>query len=201
MNKTAAAVLLAAAGAAFFVMRLRPAAPDARRFVGGLPTLTPDMRLTVARLDSTITAQAEDDKVAWGVDWGTTKASLTAPVRVHYAVDLSGDAPVEFRRDPKTRAVVAVFRDPEVQAVEVFSRDKRAVVQAGWGRLAAFSGQALVDRLDAAQYDEAKEEAASPRALAQVRALARPELAKLVADFLKHGGSAAPVSILFRSDP
>lgn len=200
-KKTFAALLVLLAAGAALLLRSRADPLDARRFVGGLPALTPDMRLTVARLDSTITAQAEDPKVAWGLDWGTTKAALTTPVRVHYAIDLSGEAPVEFRRDPKTRLVTAVFRDPEVLAVEVFSRDKRAVVQPGWGRLAVFSGQALVDRLDEEQYDAAKAEGASPRALAQVRSLARPELAGLVADFLRRGGAQAPVAILFRSDP
>ena len=96
--------------------------------------------------------------------------------------------------------VSVVFRDPEVQAVEVLTQAKKRVVEPGWARLAVFSGQALVDSLDSGLYDSAKADAASPQALSQVRELARPGLAALVAGFLRRNGVKAEVLVRFRSE-
>jgi hypothetical protein len=195
-----AALILAAGGIWGWRARTRTA-PDARGFVDGIPALTPDMRLVVARLDFTKTVSAESPKVAWGVDWGTTRAVLSVPVRVHYAVDLSGPRPVEFRPGRGKKTLVAVFPDPQVQAVEVFADGERAVVSPGWARLEACSGRALLDRLDRGVYDAAKTEASSPDELALAKGEARPELTRLLESYLKESGSRArAVVVQFRSD-
>jgi hypothetical protein len=202
MKKTLALAALALMGAAVMTWRFRAApAPSARGFIDGLPALTPDMRLVVARLDLTETVAAESPKVAWGVDWGTTKAVLSVPVSVHYALDLSGPEPVEFRFDADRRTVTAVFPDPEVQAVEIFSGAKRTTVEPGWGRLEALSGRALLDRLDRGVYDAVKAQAASPPALIRTKDEARPELARLLASYLARTGiEGRSVAVRFRSD-
>jgi hypothetical protein len=194
------ALVLSAAALAVWHARVRPA-PSARSFVDGLPALTPDMRLVVARADFAETVAGENRKAAWGIDWGETKAVLTVPVRAHYALDLSGDEPVEFRIARDRRTLTAVFRDPEVQAVEIFADGRREVVQPGWGRLEALSGRALLDRLDRGVYDAAKAQAGAPAALARTREEARAELARLLASYLARAGMPAwTVAVRFRSD-
>ena len=180
--------------------RAQPAL-SARGFVAGIPALTPDMRLVVARLDFTETVAAESPKVAWGVDWGTTKAVLSVPVCVHYALDLSGPEPVRFQFDANRRTVIAIFPDPEVQAVEIFSGGKRTAVEPGWGRLEALSGRTLLDNLDRGVYDAAKAEAGRPAALARTKGEARPALARLLASYLARAGiEGRNVAVRFRSD-
>ena len=202
MKKAFAFAAFALAAAAIMAWHGRAqTALSARGFVSGLPALTPDMRLVVARLDYVETLSAENPKVAWGVDWGTTKAVLSVPVRAHYALDLSGPAPVEFRFDADRRALTAVFPDPEVQAVEIFSGGKRTAVEPGWGRLEALSGRALLDGLDRGARDAAKAEAAAPGALARTKEEARPALARLLASYLSRSGNEpASVAVRFRSD-
>lgn len=174
---------------------------DTRAFVNGIPTIRPDMKLVVASLELTQSLSAESPKVAWGVDWGTTKAVVSAPARVHYAIDLSGVRPVEFRLDSRDRLITAVFPDPEVQAVEVFFESKQAVVEAGWGRFKAFSGRSLVDDLDRRLYAGARAEAAAEPALRQVRDQARPGLEKLVSAYLLGSGERnLRVAAHFRSE-
>jgi hypothetical protein len=202
MKKTFAFAAVALAAAAIMAWRGRAQpALSARGFVAGIPALTPDMRLVVARLDFTETVAAESPKVAWGVDWGTTKAVLSVPVSVHYALDLSGPEPVEFRFDAARRTVTAVFPDPEVQAVEIFSGGKRTAVEPGWGRLESLSGRALLDNLDRGVYDAAKTEAARPAALARTKGEARPALARLLASYMVRSGiEGKNVAVRFRSD-
>ena len=195
-----AAFALTAAAIMAWRCRARPALSP-RAFVAGIPEMRPDMRLVVSRLDFTETIAAESPKVAWGVDWGTTKAVLSVPVRVHYALDLSGPEPVEFRFDANRRTLIAVFPDPEVQAVEIFSGGKRTAVEPGWGRLEALSGRALLDRLDRGVYDAVKAQAASPGALARTKDEARPALARLLAAYLARAGiRPGSVAVRFRSD-
>jgi hypothetical protein len=195
----AASVLTAAA---LLAWRARGGpAPSARDFVSGIPALAPDMRLAVARLDFAQTVSAESPKSAWGVDWGTTRAFLTVPVRVHYALDLSGPEPVEFRLDAARRSLVAVFPDPQVQAVEVFTAARRTAVEPGWARLEALSGRALLDRLDRGVRDAVAAEAASPSALSRSKETARPALERLLASYIARTGTPATrVLVRFRSD-
>ena len=201
MKKALALAALAAAAAAAMAWRGRAQpAPSARGFVDGIPALTPDMRLVVARLDYDQTVAAESSKVSWGVDWGTTKAVLTVPVRVHYALDLSGPDPVEFRFDAARRTLTALFPDPEVQAVEIFSGGRRTSVEPGWGRLESLSGRALLDRLDRGVYSAAETQASSARALALTKGAARPALARLLKSYLAKTGNPGSVVVRFRSD-
>lgn len=202
MRKTLALAAFALAAAALIAWRGRvQPAPSARGFIAGISELTPDMRLVVARLDFTQTVAAESPKVAWGVDWGTTKAVLSVPVAVHYALDLSGPEPVSFRYDMGRRTVTAIFPDPEVQAVEIFSGRKRTAVEPGWGRLEALSGRTLLDSLDRGVYDAAKTEASRPAALARTKGEARPALARLLASYLARSGiEGKDIAVRFRSD-
>ncbi len=200
MKKTLFFLAMALAGAVLFVMRA-PSRLDARRFVSGIPTITPELKLTVATLDLVKSASGESPKVAWGVDWGTTKAVLSVPARVHYAIDLSGPEPMAFSLDKGTGILTATFPDPQVQAVEIFSSRKQAVIVPGWGRLEALSGQALADALDRGMYDAVKTNAGSLEALELVKERSRPRLKKLVGDYAaKLRSSPAGIVIQFRSE-
>ncbi|HVE11850.1 MAG TPA: hypothetical protein VNI01_00530 [Elusimicrobiota bacterium] len=175
-------------------------------FLSGLTRARGELKLVVAVVDATQSSLGESRKSAFGVDLGTTRAAVSAPVRIHYAVDLSAPGAVEFRPDAAARRFEAVFPEPEVQAVEVFSRDARRTVEAGWARARAFSGTALQDRLDRGLYDQARAEAASPRAVAAIKPQARAALARLVGGYLRRGGAWGgergfrEVSIRFRGE-
>jgi hypothetical protein len=200
MKKTLYFLAMVLLSAGIFALRARPKL-DARRFVSGIPTITPDLKLTVATMDLIKNASGESPKIAWGVDWGTTKAVVSVPARIHYAIDLSGPEPVAFSQDKATGMLSATFPDPQVQAVELFSGRKQAVIEPGWGRLQALSGQALVDALDRGMYDAVKVDAADPRALEQVSERSRPELKELVADYVaKMGSRPRGIVIRFKSE-
>ena len=162
--------------------------------------LSPDLRLVVANLDLTQSLSAQSPKVSWGVDWGTTKVSLSVPARVHYAIDLSGAQPVRFEPDAKNGTLTAIFSEPEVQAVEIFSENRQTVIEPGWGRFAAFSGAGLVDALDRGLYASLWRQAGTPAQLEQVKTLAGPALGKLVSDYLARTGDrqAPRVIVTFR---
>ena len=200
MKKTLYFLAMVLMAGGIFALRPRPEL-DARHFVSGIPTITPDLKLTVATMDLIKNASGESPKVAWGVDWGTTKAVLSVPARVHYAIDLSGPQPVAFSVDKVTGILTATFPDPQVQAVEIFSGRKQVVIEPGWGRLEALSGQALADALDRGMYDTIKTDADDPRGMEQIRERSRPELEKLVADYAKKlGATQTGIVIRFQSE-
>lgn len=192
--------LLSVAGALAWRSR-RPRALDARRFVEGLPLVSADLRLAVATMDLTKTVSGESPKTSWGVDWGTTRAAVTVPARVRYAVDLSGADAVTFRYDPRARALTAEFPAPKVLSVEPSYRERRALVSAGWARSEAFSGRALVDRLERELDAAVRADAESPRAVALAEGAARPALQRLVADYAARAGTGgASVAVRFRDE-
>ena len=125
----------------------QPPALKVADFVNGIPTAKDDLTLVVSVLEMQKSALAESEKRVLGVDLGTTRVALSMPARIHYAVDLSGARPVDFRVDPERRELIAVFPDPHVQAVELLAAGKRVAVEAGWGRLRALSGHALEEGL------------------------------------------------------
>lgn len=206
MKKTLYFLALGLLGAGFFALRRYRAncfriMLSSRDFVTGLPELEPDMRLVVARVDLIKTLTAESRKVSWGVDWGTTKVSLSVPARVHYAIDHSGLEPIEFRIDQADNTFTAVFPDPQIQAVEIFLQNKQTVVEPGWGRLATFSGQSLLDQIEHSLYNSAKSDGTSARALAQVKDIARQLLTRQVSVYLKRVGlNFKNIQVRFHSD-
>jgi hypothetical protein len=197
--KIMAFLTLIALIAVAFEYRRRPAAiADARSFIEGLPALTPELRLVVARVDFNESIGARSPKVAWGVDWGTTKAVLSVPVHAHYAVDFSGPRPVDFSDDSARGELTAVFPDPEVQAVEIAYGRRSTIVEPGWGRLASLSGNALLDDLSRRVDEVARKNAGAGRRRAAE--VARPELARLLDSYLKQAGMRRRVVVRFRSE-
>ncbi len=198
MKKALIFTVLVLAGLCLFLYKSRPA-PNAAEFVSGLTQLSPEMHLVVAKLDFTETAQADSPKTIWGVDLGTTRASVSVHSRARYSVDLSGNG-VTLNLDAR-RILTAVFPDPQVDSVELFLRDRRTLVQPGWGRLGVFSGQALLDKLDRGLYDAAKARAGTPAELAEVREIARARLIKLAEDYARQlGAGRVTVVVRFRSE-
>ncbi|MBI2363110.1 MAG: hypothetical protein HYV15_06980, partial [Elusimicrobia bacterium] len=149
----------------------------------------------------------ESAKSVLGLDLGTTRASLTVPVRVHYAVDLTAPEALVFRYDRARRVLEAGFADPGVQAVEVLLHDKRLVVEPGWARLRGRSGKALEEAMERGVYDAAKRDAEAPAALAAVRDKARPVLTGFIEGYLRRAGvlrvdgGVEAVSVMFRGEP
>lgn len=176
-----------------------PPALKTADFLSGIPVAKDQLRLVVSVLELHKSALAESEKRVLGVDLGTTRVALSMPARVHYAVDLSGERPIEFRVDQQRRELVAVFADPKVQAVELLAAGKRVAVEPGWGRLRALSGQALEERLERGLYDAVKADAAAPAAIEQIKERARPLLARLLNDYLRRAGAFGPDGIAFTS--
>ncbi len=160
----------------------------AAEFVEGLPVSREDMSLVVTQVDLTQTLYAENTKVQWGIDLGTTKVLISVPARLHYAIDLEAERPVTFEVDSKERVLHAYFPDPQVLAVEILGENSREIVDVGWGRLGSRSGQALKDRLDSRKYETIRRKGQSAAMLAMVRDKARPVLSRFVALYLVQSG-------------
>ncbi|TBR24703.1 DUF4230 domain-containing protein [bacterium] len=178
-----------------------------RDFVAGINAVQPDLKLVVAKVELVKAMSGESAKSVLGFDLGTTKASLTVPARVHYAVDLTAPDPVAFRYDRPSRVLVAEFPEPAVQAVEVLFQDKRFVVEPGWGRLKERSGKALEEAMERGVYASVKKDAEAPAALSAVREKARPVLARFLEGYLQRAGllrvegGVEAVSVRFKDEP
>lgn len=178
-----------------------------RDFVSGITSVQPDLKLVIAKVELVKVMSGESAKSVLGLDLGTTKASLTVPARVHYAVDLTAPDPVVFRFDRSSRVLVAEFAEPEVQAVELLLQDKRFVVEPGWGRLKERSGKALEEAMERGVYASVKKDAEAPEALAAVREKARPVLARFLEGYLYRAGllrvdaGVEAVSVRFKNEP
>lgn len=177
-----------------------------RDFVSGLTSVQPDLKLVIAKVDLIKTMTGESAKSVMGWDLGTTRAVLSVPARVHYAVDLTAGEPVRFRYDRASRVLAAEFDAPQVQAVEVFFQDKRTVIEPGWGRLKDRSGKALQDAMEAGVYAAVKRDAQAPESLAAAREKARPVLARFLEGYLHRAGllrvegGVEAVSVRFAGD-
>jgi hypothetical protein len=161
-------------------------------FIHGLPVAKDDLSLVVTQVDFTQTLYAENKKVMWGVDLGTTRVLLAVPARVHYAVDLTGAKPVRFEVDSAGRIFRATFPDPEVLAVEIFDKDKRTIVETGWGRLKSGSGEELKARLEDRKYRSIRDKAMTPDMQRLVRERSRPVLARFIALYLQRETAWGP---------
>lgn len=202
---------LALAAVASFAFRERPPRPwpgsalNASDFVSGIPKVRDDLRLIVSVLEVHKSVLAENGKRILGFDLGTTRVSLSMPARIHYAVDLSGAEPVEFRLNPERRELIAVFPDPEVQAIELLAAKKQVAIEPGWGRLKALSGRALQEGLERGLYDAVKADAAAPAVVSQIKERARPLLSRLLTDYLRRAdafgaGGVAVTRVRFKGD-
>lgn len=206
------ALALAVAAGGFFAWRGHRASwvesrLSVRDFVVGISSVQPNLKLVVAKVELVKVMSGESAKSVLGFDLGTTKASLTVPARVHYAVDLTAPDPVAFRFDRASRVLVAEFAEPGVQAVEVLFQDKRFVVEPGWGRLKERSGKALEEAMERGVYASVKKDAEAPEALAAVREKARPVLARFLEGYLHRSGllrvenGVEAVSVRFAGEP
>ncbi|MBI4345573.1 MAG: DUF4230 domain-containing protein [Elusimicrobia bacterium] len=200
-----AAALAWAAGRRLGPRPWTPPPVSAEDFVVGIPVPHDRLRLIVSVLELHKSVLGESPKTVLGVDLGTTKVSLSMPARVHYAVDLSGVRPVEFRLDAERRELIATFPDPQVEAVELDPSGKRVAVEAGWGRLRAYSGRAVEDALERGLYAAVKADAGAPAVVEQIKERARPLLARLLNDYLRRVSTPGPdgvtvTRVRFRSD-
>lgn len=179
----------------------RPAKPwagaklNASDFVSGIPVAHDDLRLVVSVLEVHKSLMAESEKRLFGFDLGTTRVSLTMPTRIHYAVDLSGSKPVDFRFNPQRRELVAIFADPRLQAIEMLASEKRVAIEPGWGRLKALSGHTLQDGLERGLYHAVRVEASTPAIIEQIKERARPLLSRLLTDYLRRTDALGPDGI------
>jgi hypothetical protein len=162
--------------------------PRVSQFVIGMPISKEEMSLVVTMLDFTNNSVAENTKTRYGINFGTTKVSLSVPARLHYAIDLSGDRPVAFEVDGVNNIFTAVFLDPEIQAVEIFTKDRSEVIEVGWDRLRSQSGISMREALEENIYDEISAVGKAPDTIAHIRDEARLVLADFVKTYLDSRG-------------
>ena len=153
-------------------------------FVNSLPVVEQSMALVVARMELTHTLYEENEKKVMGVNFGTTKASVTVPATVHYAIDLSGKQPVSFEISQTESRFTAVFPAPDVLAVEIVDKNQQIMVDAGWGRMKSRSGESLVEKLEGERYDTILQRAQESGLMKQARREARASLEKFVRNYL-----------------
>lgn len=106
-------------------------------------------KLVVLTAEVTAEIHKENTKSWLGVNWGTTTVDLKAPGKVQYFVPLEGFGPQNFAVAASGRSVVVRVPGPQLdrEMVEVESDPAKLEVrtEAGWARLAAWSGKTLED--------------------------------------------------------
>jgi molybdopterin converting factor small subunit len=151
-------------------------------------------KLVVLTAEVTAEIHKENTKTWLGVNWGTTTVDLKAPGKVQYFVPLEGFGPQNIAVAANGRSVVVRVPGPVLdrEIVEVESDPAKLEVrtEAGWARLASWSGQALEDSAKAELRRNVLEAGDAPVVHAEAERVAREavlEILKPLAEALKEG--------------
>jgi hypothetical protein len=151
-------------------------------------------KLVVLTVEVTAEIHKENQKSWLGVNWGTTTVDLKAPGKVQYFVPLERFGPSNFVVAADRRSMVVRVPEPVLdrEIVEVESDPAKLEVrtEAGWARLASWSGKALEDSAKAELRRNVLAAGDAPLVHAQAETAAREavlEILKPLAEALKEG--------------
>lgn len=133
------------------------------------------MKLVTVEIDTTVTAQAEDE--SWR---GDVSATLKAPARLYYGTDLSGVADSAVSFSPVLSEYVVRVGRPMRIATEVFAEESRPEVQTGWLRLRSRAGEYYLGLARKDLTDRGRAMALSPEESEKVESATREQIAGLV---------------------
>ena len=146
------------------------------------------MQLVTAEVQTTVEANATHDH--WR---GIASATVEAPVRLLYGVDLSQVDSASIGFSPATSSYVVRIPPPRRIATEVCGGDEVFDVQVGWARLRSMAGEYYLGLARKSLYDRAREMALSPEDAAVVRRTTSEQVEQAVR---KLTGKGASISVI-----
>jgi hypothetical protein len=165
-----------------------PAAPQASPLPPAPPTAqvlraTRELKLLTISIDSTVTATRLDD--SWR---GTAKATVKAPVKYHFGVDLSkiGDRCLSY--NPLTQIQTLTIPPPSLIAIEVDGSHPIAEkIDVSGLRFKKLSGAEQLNLAQKSLYDAARKQTLAQKDLDQIRLATRTQIESSLARIV--GGS------------
>jgi hypothetical protein len=146
-------------------------------------------KLVTVEVRSKVTARTEDS--SWR---GAAAATVTAPVKLSFGVDLSDMAIDAVTYSPVSRTYLVRVPRPQRIATEVLGGNEESQVQVGWLRFRSTAGEYQLGLARKALYAEALKIALTPKDAAFVRETSRDQLIALVRQI---AGSDAQVNVVF----
>ncbi len=150
-------------------------------------------KLVTVEVRTKVTARTEDS--SWR---GGAAATVSAPVKLSYGVDLSDMAVDAVTFSPVTRSYLVRVPRPQRIATEVLGGSEESQVHVGWLRFRSMAGEYQLGLARKALYAEALKVALTPKDAQFVRQTSRDQLITLVRQI---AGSDAPVSVVFADRP
>lgn len=162
--------------------------------------------LVVAESLTTVAGAYESSKAVLGVDMGTTALAFEVPVRYFYAVDLAGEAPIEFVLEPETGVLRARFPALQLFSMEPDLGRLNQQVDVGWGRMARYSGEDVRRRYRERIMSDLRARGTDVASVMAVREPARRRLEEMTRSFVEaYAPEAAAqvkeIHVLFPDDP
>lgn len=146
-------------------------------------------QLVVAESATVVAGSYESSKTVLGIDLGTTALSFEVPVRYFYAVDLAGDAPIEFTLEPEGGVLTARFPPLRLFSMEPDIGRLNQQIDVGWGRLTRYSGEDVRRRFRDRVMNDLRARGSDVASLMAARAPARRRLEEMTREFI---GAYAP---------
>jgi len=147
------------------------------------------MELVTAEVQTTVSTHIAHE------NWrGIATASVEAPARLLYGVDLSTVNVQDVGFSPATSAYIMRIPPPRRIATEVCGGDETFNVQVGWARLRSIAGEYYLGLARKSLYDRAREMMLSPEDARIVRETTMKQVEAAVRRLV---GGSAPVTVLF----
>jgi hypothetical protein len=151
-------------------------------------------RLKLVTVELASHANAQSGEESWR---GDVRASVDAPVKLHYGTDLARLRADGVRVGPLGNSWVITVPAPERVATEVFGEREQTDVRVGWMRSRAVAGEKHLGLARRDLYDAARRLALSQDQMERVRGQTREQVALLVRSIV---GPWANVSVRFEDE-
>lgn len=164
--------------------RLRPLAEVAREVAS--------LKLVAVEVETS--TRAERSHESWR---GDVNASVTAPTRLLFGVDLSGMDVERLAYSPVSRVLLVRVPAPERIATEVDGGQERTEVSVGWLRSRARAGEYWLGQARRGLYEEARRLMLPPEDAQRVRDLTRAQVSGLIS---RIAGQTVKVRVVFADE-
>lgn len=168
---------------------------DAARAFLRLHSVEGRSQLVVAESSTVVTGSYESSKAVLGIDLGTTALAFEVPVRYFYAVDLAGEAPIEFVLNAQTGVLAARFPPLRLLSMEPDIGKLNQQIDVGWARTARFSGEDVRRRFRERVMADLRARGGDVASLMAVREPARKRLSEMTRAFLQSYAPEAAQSV------
>ncbi len=187
-----AAVMLQMRSSESNVALIGPATVPAREPARPIPELARVLRalkVVTVEIDTGVTSTSRDD--SWR---GDVRATVIAPVRFYYGVDLAGLTNADVWKNPLTGAWTLRVPHPERIAVEVGGGEEKTSVRVAGTRLRDVAGEYHLGLARAGLFEQARRMTLTPDDRVHLSGITRDQLTRMVRAIL---GDEADVHIEF----